>query len=106
MMSSLDLLQPWLRPWARKLLATAPTAVVTSTVRTRTQQARLWRRFKAGLTQFPAAPPGRSSHEYGLAFDVKASDRVLNRLGATWRSWGGIWGGDYDRIHFEGPWKR
>ena len=81
----------------------AASARVTSTIRTYMQQKRLFRRWLAGLSPFPAAPPGRSMHELGRAFDLGGLDASeLATLGATWESWGGVWGGRFgDPIHFE-----
>lgn len=74
---------------------------ITSTVRTHADQARLYRAWLArGKTGLPAAPPGRSNHQLGLAFDMVADN--LPGLGALWESWGGKWGGRFnDPVHFE-----
>lgn len=76
---------------------------VTSTYRSYQQQARLYRRYLAGLSPYPAAPPGRSLHEQGRAFDMVVSDaRYYQPLGALWEQMGGKWGGRFnDEIHFE-----
>lgn len=85
--------------WMR---AQEPAARVSSVRRSRTEQARLRRRFLAGQSKYPAAPPGQSKHEQGLAFDIVASAALLKRAGAIWESWGGRWGGRFhDPIHFE-----
>jgi len=42
---------------------------VTSGLRSRAEQDRLYKRYMAGQSRFPAAPPGRSAHEHGMAFD-------------------------------------
>lgn len=42
---------------------------VTSGRRSYAEQDRLYKRFLAGGSSFPAAPPGASAHEHGLAFD-------------------------------------
>lgn len=42
---------------------------VTSTLRSRQEQATLYSRYLAGRSNFPAAPPGTSKHEAGLAWD-------------------------------------
>lgn len=95
-------LQPWLSPWAEKLLSLYPPAKVTSTYRSSTQQAILYRRYLSGQSIYPAAPPGRSLHQQGRAFDVVAPGEVLQQLGEIWESWGGRWGGrKNDPIHFE-----
>lgn len=82
--------------------------VVTSTRRSRTKQAALYRRFLEGKSRLPALPPGRSLHEHGLAFDMvlaRGGDEGLRALGELWKSWGGQWGGDarigYDPVHFQ-----
>jgi len=81
----------------------ARSARVTSTLRTFATQHRLYRRFLAGLSPYPAAPPGTSMHEQGRAFDLGGLDSSeLSELGRTWESWGGRWGGRFgDPIHFE-----
>lgn len=99
-------LHPQLVPYAAALLsfmlARDPSARVTSVKRSRTEQARLYRRYLAGLSLFPAAPPGKSKHEKGIAFDIVARDETLAAAGKIWESWGGRWGGRFkDPIHFE-----
>ena len=98
-------LRPELTPYFEYLVAVAtyvdPSARVTSGYRSTAQQAYLYRRYLAGLSQFPAAPPGRSLHEQGRAIDMVARPEVLRWLGQFWVSWGGRWGGDRDPIHFE-----
>lgn len=49
--------------------ATGKTLMVTSGFRTREQQEKLWAAYKAGRGA-PAARPGRSLHESGLAVDI------------------------------------
>ena len=76
---------------------------ITSTVRTRSEQARLYRRFLAGASGYNVAPPGFSAHEYGEAFDMVTSPmEALADVGATWLDWGGYWGPG-DAVHFELP---
>lgn len=76
---------------------------ITSIRRSYASQARLYRRYLAGLSQYPAAPPGTSKHERGLAWDMVTNDDDL--AGRTWESWGGRWGGRFrDPIHYEAPW--
>jgi len=98
-------LQPWLRPYAEWLVSAAPYAGaksvrVTSVRRSRAQQQQLYNNYLAGRSSFPAAPPGRSKHEYGLAFDMVTEPfSALDTLGAWWQQLGGEWS-PTDRIHF------
>jgi len=96
-------LQPWLLPYAEQLMAYFPERRVTSSWRSWSAQALLYRRYLSGRSRYPAAPPGRSMHNYGRAFDVDDRDpRQLQEMGAVWESWGGRWGGrGGDPIHFE-----
>jgi hypothetical protein len=109
MATGLHTLVPWLQPFATELVNVAAAAGlaprVSSARRSHSQQALLYRRFLAGQSRFPAAPPGNSSHEIGLAFDLWINDESqFDDLGSVWESWGGIWGGHFhDPIHFEGP---
>lgn len=89
----------WGRSWVRALMREEPRAVLTSTLRTRAEQARLYARWLAGRGR-RAARPGTSLHELGLAFDVSAPHVALLRLGALWRSVGGGWLLSHP-IHFE-----
>ena len=104
--TSLTNLQPWLTPYAQWLVSVAPYAGVrslrvTSVYRSRAQQQQLYSRFKAGLASFPAAPPGRSKHQYGLAWDMVTVPRsALPILGSWWKAVGGTWHPS-DVIHFE-----
>lgn len=106
MSAGLANLDPRFAPWAQYLLQVAQLylsrgAVVTSGYRSYATQARLYRRFLAGLSAYPALPPGSSMHEYGLAVDLGGlTPDQLSELGAWWRSLGGRWGPE-DDIHFE-----
>ena len=72
---------------------------VTSTVRTRREQKKLYARYLAGQSQFPAARPGTSKHEKGLAMDLVTTNPAL--LGYYWKSMvGGKWYPS-DWIHYE-----
>lgn len=79
------------------------TITVTSTRRSRATQRRLYADYVAGRSRYPAAPPGRSKHEQGLAFDaVVTPPEYQDAYGRMWESWGGTWGGRFrDPIHFE-----
>jgi hypothetical protein len=76
---------------------------VTSTIRGRTEQARLYRRYLSGLAKYPVAPPGTSAHEFGYAFDMVCTPLdALADVGYTWTTWGGVWHSS-DEVHFEYP---
>lgn len=105
MAARLDLLVPEIRDAAKELVRQCGEAGllprVTSTLRTRAEQTRLYRRYQAGQAGFPVAPPGFSAHEYGLAFDLVVSPMdALADVGSVWISWGGGWSGA-DAVHFE-----
>lgn len=104
-------LEPWLNPWANWLLELGryyePALVFTSKRRSRIEQSRLYSRWQKGESPIPAAPPGRSLHEYGRAFDMARpgidpfTDPVLTYLGQVWTWLGGRYGGERDPVHFE-----
>jgi hypothetical protein len=64
--------------------ATGKTLLVTSGLRTREQQEKLWAAYQAGRGA-PAARPGRSLHESGLAVDIDNSSTggadAIDRMG-------------------------
>lgn len=72
---------------------------VTSTFRSREKQTYLYRTRSSR----PAAPPGRSTHEYGLAFDLVTKDPGAQHFaGELWEALGFYWGGRFgDTIHFQ-----
>jgi LAS superfamily LD-carboxypeptidase LdcB len=75
---------------------------ITSTVRSHFHQVQLYRAWiQRGRTGLPVAPPGKSAHERGLAFDIAASSDALQLAGALAPTWGLRWGGDRDPVHFE-----
>ena len=110
-MASLKTLHPGLVPAARWIYAVGkyydPLLVVTSARRSASKQARLYGKWQRGEASIPAAPPGRSLHEHGLAFDLARigkdplSDPLLNYLGALWQHIGGQHGGSRDPVHFQ-----
>ena len=85
---------------------------VTSGVRSRSQQARLYRELRG---KGAVAPPGRSKHQYGRAVDLKLTPSRIGTwpfkydsyelAGEWWEQLGGIWGGRFrpfaDPVHFE-----
>jgi len=109
--ADLATLDPRLVPWAKYLYAIGkyydPLLVVTSSRRSQAKQQRLYNDWIRGISKIPAAPPGRSLHGYGLAFDLARigkdpfGDPLLAYLGAVWTSWGGRWGGERDPVHFQ-----
>ncbi len=99
-------LDPRLRPYAQAffdlLREHGANPIVTSTRRSSATQARLYRRYLAGLHPFPVAPPGRSLHEHGLAWDMKLAPGWAEVAGPYWEQMGGTWGGRFrDPIHFD-----
>ena len=107
MSASLNQLDPALQPFARDLVLLAGQAGlqprVTSTRRSHSEQQRLYNRFLAGAAEYPVAPPGRSAHEYGLAFDILVTPYdALADLADVWIQAGGVWHAS-DPIHFEYP---
>jgi hypothetical protein len=100
-------LLPEFVPYAQGLVDAAGSAGlqprVTSVRRTHSQQVKLYQRFLAGQTQYPVAPPGRSAHEFGYAFDMITSPmEALPDVGAYWIANGGVWHAS-DAVHFEFP---
>lgn len=105
-MSAFAGLQPWLQPYAeyfyREVQRAGLRPRVTSVFRSRQRQAVLYDRYRRGLSGgLPAAPPGRSLHEQGRAFDLVATPlNAAPHLGAFWRAMGGRWFPS-DPVHFE-----
>jgi len=110
-MASLKTLHPQLVPWAQWIYDLGkqydPLLVVTSARRSSGKQARLYHNYIFGRSKIPAAPPGRSLHEHGLAFDMARigkdplNDPLLNWLGQVWTYYGGQHGGARDPVHFQ-----
>jgi hypothetical protein len=99
---------PELQDPARELVAACGSSGllprVTSTRRSHSAQVRLYQRWLSGLSPLPAAPPGTSAHEFGYAFDLVVTPfEALGDVGYTWESWGGVWGGEKDPVHFQYP---
>lgn len=106
--ASLHSLQAVLYPWAQRLLDIATHAGVrprvTSTLRSHLEQKRLYDLWVSGKAAYPVAVPYTSAHEYGYAFDMVADNQTdQTDLGYVWSSWGGIYGGTRDPVHFEFP---
>lgn len=106
-MDDLALLDRRFRPFAVAMFEAARAAGfnprITSTRRTRKEQARLYRDYLRHPSGYPAAAPGRSTHARGLAFDMVVTPKsALAALGAVWESLGLTWGGRFkDPIHFD-----
>ncbi len=110
-MASLNGLHPGLIPWAKWLLEVGryydSRLVVTSGFRDMSKQAELYQKYLAGESLIPAAPPGRSLHNYGLAFDMARlginplEDQLLIWLGLLWQNVGGSHGSRQDPVHFQ-----
>jgi LAS superfamily LD-carboxypeptidase LdcB len=104
MSANLDGMQPWLVPYAQWLLSAMERygdgPQVTSVYRSPQKQAWLYDRFLKGLNKYPVAPPGRSYHEYGRAFDVVLRSKRYALWGAVWKAMGGQWFPS-DEIHFQ-----
>lgn len=109
-------LHPQLRPYAEWFVQQVDAAglrpQITSVRRSTAKQAALYRAYITGKSRLPAAKPGTSKHERGLAFDlvipsltglsVKEMTRRMVPLGELWESLGGRWGGRFnDPVHFE-----
>lgn len=111
-MPSLTTLAPPFRPYAEQFFDYVHRFdgrfVVTSALRSFQEQARLRQRYLLGQSQIYAAPPGRSMHQLGLAFDMARlgidpfKDDLLAQAGALWNSIGGVWHAS-DPVHFEAP---
>lgn len=110
-MASLRTLHPQLVPWAKWIYALGksydPLLVITSARRSPGKQSQLYKKYLRGESSIPAAPPGGSLHEYGLAFDMARigkdplTDPLLNWLGEVWTHYGGRHGGARDPVHFQ-----
>lgn len=102
-------LHPAFRPYAKQLIDLLAEAGlnprVTSTRRSLGTQARLYQAFLDGRSPYPAAPPGHSTHQAGLAFDVVVDDMsLMPEIGRIWESIGPgfTWGGRFkDPVHFD-----
>jgi LAS superfamily LD-carboxypeptidase LdcB len=98
---------PELQPYATALYSLASqyrlAPRITSVRRSLAEQQILYERYLRGDAAFTAAPPGRSLHNYGHAFDlVVNSPEAQAWLGKVWEAWGGRWGGRFkDPVHFD-----
>lgn len=75
---------------------------VTSTYRSIANQERLYQAWLArGKTGLPAARPGLSTHNYGIAFDAVFPAASTSTVAAVARFHGMEWFGPGDRVHFD-----
>jgi LAS superfamily LD-carboxypeptidase LdcB len=99
-------LAPWLKPAADFLLSQIVAAglrpEVTSVYRSYSTQAKLYADYLAGRRTLPAARPGTSKHQLGLAFDmvIRPYPQYQAAAGAVWQRMGGKWFAS-DPVHFE-----
>lgn len=103
-------LQPAAAWFVRELYRRGINVTITSTRRDRDEQEQLWSCYqrtgcsncRRGPGCYPAAPPGRSYHDRGVAFDLHLSPPRYAEAGALWERLGGTWGGRFgDEIHFD-----
>ena len=109
-MADLNTLHPQLIPWAKWLRDVGKyydgRLVVTSAFRSMRKQQELYCKWRSGKSPYPAAPPGQSMHNYGLAFDMARigvnprQDPLLAYLGEVWQMVGGVYGKEADPVHF------
>ena len=65
--------------WATRVAqAYGVPVTVTSARRTWGEQDRLFRNYREGGSKYPAARPGYSAHQYGLAFDSVVAPELQN----------------------------
>jgi len=92
------------KEWLDALRANGVRYRVTSTKRTWAEQAELFARFQAGKSTLPAAAPGTSKHQLGLAIDVVFDvpgdlEIAVQSAGVHLLRWAGLG----DRVHFDSP---
>lgn len=103
--NSILTLEPCTRSWYRAALVDLRRAGIsvttTSTRRTTAEQSRLFQAFLAGKARFPAARPGTSTHELGIAVDlVPQTPKALPAVILIMKRHGFKWAGLRDRVHF------
>ncbi|HKW42522.1 MAG TPA: D-alanyl-D-alanine carboxypeptidase family protein [Gemmatimonadales bacterium] len=105
-MASLRTLDARARPIAqafvRALQRYGVNVTVTSARRDLEKQRRLYADYLAGRSKYPAAPPGKSTHGAGIAFDLHLDPPIYELAGRAWEAAGFTWGGRFnDEIHFD-----
>lgn len=76
--------------------------VVTSVRRSEQEQRRLYQAYVSGKAKYPAAPPGNSAHQWGVAFDSVVPAEELAAWTAVRRAFGWL-APDSDTVHAEWP---
>jgi LAS superfamily LD-carboxypeptidase LdcB len=75
---------------------------VTSRYRSISAQQKLYDAYIArGRTGLPAARPGLSTHNYGIAFDAVFPDNRQAEVAAIALKHGMVWFGPKDKVHFD-----
>ena len=101
---------PW-KAWCDWAIRTLEDAgiegTVTSGVRSTEKQQQLYEAYITGRSSIIAAPPGRSSHEYGLAIDFVVSagkdSQLQKQVMAAFEYWGGeLVAGDPVHVQYPG----
>ena len=101
-------LVPELQPFAFWLvnlaLAQGWSVRITSVYRSEREQRMLWDEWVRGNRRLPAAKPGCSQHQYGLAWDMVINEDPFGpfqrAIGGAWKEIGGSWGGIGDPVHY------
>lgn len=89
--------------------ATGRPLILTSAKRSSKKQAELYQAWREGRSRIPAAPPGRSAHEHGLALDFSVgtpypqNKRLWERYWQIARAHGFRVLGERDPVHIEAP---
>lgn len=88
--------------WFHDLRGAGVSFRLTSGFRTHVEQKKLFDRAQSGGSPLPAAPPGSSFHEAGLAVDVVWNTIDDFNLGVqSAPDYGLIWAGTRDPVHFQ-----
>jgi len=92
------------REWLNALKSNGVKYRVTSTKRSWSEQSRLYQKFLAGESRFPAAPPGTSRHQLGQAIDVVFDDPGGLEIAVQSAAIHLLrWAGPGDSVHFDQP---
>jgi hypothetical protein len=98
----LDIVRRAMYSFVRDCSRAGIRVVVTSTDRSAASQRRLYEAWLArGRTGLPAAPPGSSTHEYGVAFDATYPRARTDEVVAIAERHGLVWFGPKDWVHFD-----